>query len=69
MSAIRYYITPTLTIVSKWYEAHKKYFSQDGERGLIYLKETNYTENFANIEQMINRLKSDEHLIRKIGKD
>ena len=49
-----------------WYEAHKKYFPEDGERGLIYLKETNYTENLQKIEDMISRLAGDKHLIKTI---
>ena len=59
-------LTDLFFLVSKWYEAHKKYFSENGESGLIYLKETNYTENLAAIEKMIHRLEADQHLIRKI---
>ena len=52
--------------VYHWYEAHKQYFSTEGERGLIYLKDTNYTENLDKIEQLISRLESEDRLIKHI---
>jgi len=49
-----------------WYRAHKKYFAMDGERGTIYIKETNYTENFEKLEAMVTKLENEEHIIRSI---
>jgi len=49
-----------------WYLAHKKYFSSDGERGSIFIKETNYTENFEKLDDMIANLESEQFVIRSI---
>ena len=52
--------------VFAWYTAHKQYFSLDGERGVIYLRPTNYTENLARIEEMVLRLEEEPGLVRTI---
>ena len=52
--------------VYHWYDAHKTYFSTEGERGLIYIKETNYTEQLARIEELVTRLEHEEGLIKHI---
>eukprot|EP00090_Calanus_glacialis_P005513 TRINITY_DN14271_c0_g1_i1.p1 TRINITY_DN14271_c0_g1~~TRINITY_DN14271_c0_g1_i1.p1 ORF type:complete len:913 (+),score=178.94 TRINITY_DN14271_c0_g1_i1:65-2740(+) len=49
-----------------WYEAHKKYFALDGERGTIYIKETNYTDNFDKLEELVTKLENEELIIRSI---
>ena len=49
-----------------WYDAHKTYFSTEGERGLIYLKDTNYTEELARIEELVTRLEQEDGLIKHI---
>ena len=53
-------------VVYHWYDAHKTYFSTEGERGLIYIKETNYTEQLARIEELVTRLEHEEGLIKHI---
>ena len=55
-----------LMSVYHWYDAHKTYFSTEGERGLIYIKETNYTEQLAGIEELVTRLEQEEGLIKNI---
>ena len=49
-----------------WYEAHKTYFSTEGERGLIYLKRTNYTQQLPGIETLVTRLQAETGLIKHI---
>ena len=52
--------------VYHWYEAHKTYFSTEGERGLIYLKRTNYTHQLPGIETLVTRLQAETGLIKHI---
>ena len=52
--------------VYHWYEAHKTYFSTEGERGLIYLKRTNYTLQLPAIETLVTRLQAETGLIKHI---